>query len=98
MRGNSVKTFIQTPPDLERNVFSRRYNRVEWLHLVIEEAVVHGLDDLFFKDLLEIFQVDYHARNRVGYTAYAHFDKVIVPVSVRMSGFAVSGAILVVAP
>ncbi len=57
---------------------------IEWTDLPVQQPVIVNLKDLIVEDFLEPFQIQNHARNRIGVAFHRHLDHVVMPVSVRI--------------
>ncbi len=97
MRVGQSDAAVQALPDLDGDVFRGGNDVVERRDLVIEEAVIHGIDHFGVDDFLQLAEVEDHAGDGVGIALDGHFQHVIMAVAVRIGVGAVKRTILVLA-
>ena len=74
----SAQPSIQATPDFVRQVSGGGHNFIEGGHFKIKETVIHGLDNLFFQNVFEFFEIHHHAGHRVSIAFQCHFQNVVV--------------------
>src|SRR6266481_6638192 len=50
--------------------------------------MIHPLDHFALQNILQFFQIEHHAGRRVRFSRNRHFERVVVPVSVRVAALA----------
>ena len=66
---------------------------VEFGHLVIQVAVVHAIHHFALQNIFQFFQVEDHAGGGVGLAGDSHFQRVVVPVAMRIIALAEDAAV-----
>src|SRR5215471_5011014 len=56
--------------------------------------MIHPLHDFSLEKFLQIFQIEHHTRDRIGLTRNRYFERVVVPVTVRIVALSKDAAIL----
>ncbi len=84
---------IKEPPNHTRDVFACGNLTGELGNFVIQKAVVHALHHFAFKNLFQIFQVQHHSGDRIGFSGDGYLKSIVVPVAVRIIAFPEDAAI-----
>ena len=79
---------LQAIPDLDGDILGGRNGAVERRHLVIQKPVIERLDHFALQNLLQYFEIQNHAGDRIGVAFDGHFQHVVVAVAVRIGGVA----------
>ena len=56
--------------------------------------MIHPLDDFALENLLQLFEIHNHPRNRIRFTRDRNLQRVVVPVTVRVIAFAKNPLVL----
>src|SRR5467141_1746675 len=75
---------LQQLPDYASNVLTSRNLSGQFSDVVIEMTMIHALHDFAFENLFQFFQVQDHAGHRIRLALDGYFQRVIVPVAVRV--------------
>src|SRR5208282_5390063 len=81
-------------PDGDRDVFSRWNLLRELGNFFVEEAVVHGVENLAVHDLLQLFEIDHESGVRIDYAFDRNFEQVIMAMTVWVTAFAENAQVL----
>src|SRR5687767_6155345 len=94
-RRTSFKFRLQATPDFDGDVLGGRDDFIEGRDFVIQMAVVHGIDDFAYDDLLQLLEVINHPGCGVGRAFEGDFEDVIMAVAPEIGGRSVEANILV---
>ena len=94
MQPGSIQLSCQTVPDCNCQVFRSGNFIAELGHFFVEMAMIEVIDHFPVHQLLEPFQIDDEAGALVHRARYGDFERVIVPVSMRIVAFAEDALVL----
>ena len=78
---------LKALPDDDSQVLGGRNARRKFRYFFVEEAVVHGVEDLAMHDLLELAEINNKAGSRVDFPFHGYFDHIVVTMSVGIVAF-----------
>src|SRR5579883_931221 len=93
-----LDTLLQPAPDFGSDIFNCWHDAIERLHLAVEEAVVHRLDDFLIKNFFQLAQIEDHPRYRMGIALHGNLQNVIMAVAMGIGVGAVYPAVVFCAP
>ena len=94
MQFGQIQLGFKPSPDADGQVLRRGDLVFEIRNFLVKKAMVHCIDDLAIHDLLELFQVDHKSRPLVHISLYRNFQRVVVPVAMRIIALAKDAQIL----
>ena len=85
---------FQALPDCDCQIFRGRNLSEKFRDLLVEEAVVHGVEHFVVHHFLELLEIDDETRVGIDLALYRDFQRVVVAVPVRVVALSEDAAIL----
>ncbi len=84
----------ETLPDGDCEVLGRRNTGEKFWHFFVQEAMVHGIEDLAVHGFFELLQVNHEAGAGIDLSLDRDFEDVVVPVPVGVIALAEEAPVL----